>query len=80
VQKYRRLKVSEHGRVSGRVAMKNEIFKRGPISCTIDATLGLDQYSGGIYAELKLDAAVNHIISVVGWGVEDGVEFWCGAV
>jgi Papain family cysteine protease len=123
VKKYRRLTVSEHGRVHGRVAMKSEIYKRGPISCTIDATLGLDEYTSGIYtgalmssrgqaarrslhvwvwgkcvsggtacgtafcdvirltcpaiAEYKVAPMINHIISVVGWGVEDGVEYWC---
>ena len=76
VKTYRRLRVNEHGRVSGRAAMKNEIHKRGPISCVIDATAGLDAYEGGIYTEKKANAEENHIISVVGWGVEDGEEFW----
>ena len=77
LKRYRRLHVSEHGRVAGRAAMKSEIYQRGPISCVIDATRGLDEYTGGIYSEHKPDARENHIISVVGWGVEDGVEFWC---
>ncbi len=38
--------VSEHGRVSGADAMRAEVYARGPISCTIDATAGLDKYTG----------------------------------
>jgi hypothetical protein len=32
--------------------------------------------AGGIYAELKEKPSINHVVSVVGWGVEDGVEYW----
>ncbi len=73
---YKRLVVSEHGRVQGAHAMKAEIFKRGPISCGIDATEGLDKYTGGIYTEYNPSPQTNHIISVVGWGEEDGIPFW----
>lgn len=76
VADYRRLTVSEHGRVSGAEAMKAEIFARGPISCGIAATDGLDAYTGGVYAEFARGATINHIVSVVGWGVEDGEEHW----
>lgn len=76
VPEYHRLTVEEHGRVSGRHQMKAEIFARGPISCGIDATEGLDTYSGGIYKEYKSAPMINHIISVLGWGVEDGTEYW----
>lgn len=69
--------MGDHGRVSGAAAMKAEIFARGPISCGISATVGLDHYSGGIYAEFVPGGAqINHIVSVVGWGQEDGIEYW----
>mmetsp|Transcript_3389 Transcript_3389/g.9792 ORF Transcript_3389/g.9792 Transcript_3389/m.9792 type:complete len:238 (+) Transcript_3389:1122-1835(+) len=76
VKVYNRLMVSEHGRLSGRHAMKAEIHARGPITCGIDATLALDNYSGGIFKQKKANPTINHIISVIGWGVEDGVEYW----
>lgn len=69
--------VAEHGRLHGAHAMKAEIFARGPISCGIDATKKLDKYEGGIFAEYKPLATINHIVSVIGWGVEDDVEYWC---
>ncbi len=31
---------------------------------------------GGIFKQRKELPTINHIVSVVGWGVEDGVEFW----
>ena len=53
-----------------------QVFARGPISCEIDATEGLDNYDGGIYSEFIEGASSNHLVSIVGWGAEDDVEFW----
>jgi len=74
---YKRLVVSEHGRLTGRHQMKAEIFARGPISCSIYASDALDNYRGGVFAEKSTGQETNHVISVVGWGVdEDDVEYW----
>lgn len=32
--------------------------------------------AGGVYAEHVENPEPNHVISVVGWGMEDGTEFW----
>ena len=56
--------------------MKAEIFVRGPISCGIDATEKLDAYTGGIFEQVKLVPLSNHEIAIVGWGVENGTEYW----
>jgi cathepsin X len=74
---YQRLVVTEHGRVSGRADIKAEIFARGPVSCEIDATEGLDSYMGGhVYEEYNPQPQHNHLVSIVGWGVEDEDEYW----
>jgi cathepsin X len=68
--------VDQFAFVSGVDAMKAEIYARGPIACGIDATTGLDNYKGGIYSEFSLFPMINHIISVTGWGVQDGTPYW----
>lgn len=75
VKNYNLWKVSEYGEVSGYDKMKAEIYARGPISCGIYANDDLENYTGGIL-KVKTDPQINHIVSVVGWNVQNGTEYW----
>ena len=70
---YPNAKVSDYGSISGQTAMQKEIFARGPIACGIDAEPLLN-YEKGVLK--KRSFMTNHVISVVGWGVENGQKYW----
>jgi len=76
ISQYKLYKVGDYNSIDGVDAMKAEIYARGPISCGIDATDGLEAYTGGIYSEWAALPMINHIISVIGWGTENGTAYW----
>jgi cathepsin X len=70
--------VSSYYSLRGEKKMKAELAAHGPISCGVHATPNFEKYTGGIYSEFVLLPTSNHEIAVVGYGVENGVEYWIG--
>jgi cathepsin X len=68
--------VDEYDHVVGEQNMMQEIAQRGPIACDIAVPEALEEYTGGIYCDDTGDMDVVHVVSVVGYGVEDGSKYW----
>jgi len=74
---YNVYKVAQYASIKGEKDMMAEIAKNGPIVCAIDATDELySNYTGGIFEDKTGTTELNHGISVVGYGVENGTKFW----
>jgi len=73
LNKYPNITISQYGEVSGKDDMMKEIFQRGPITCGIDAAPIL-KYEEGI--STARGSSVDHVISVVGWGDDNGQFYW----
>ena len=56
--------------------MMAEIYARGPIVCGVAVTDEFEAYTGGIFEDKTGAKDIDHAISVVGWGEEDGKAFW----
>jgi len=68
--------LTSHYELSGEQKMMQEIFEKGPIACGVNA-MPIMNYTG--YGVFKSDdkGGIDHIISVVGWGVEtNGDKYW----
>jgi cathepsin X len=80
ISNYTLYKVGDYGTIpkNNYTAIKSEIYARGPISCGIQATDELEyDYVSGIFEQYLPHPLINHIISVVGWGVNGtGSEYW----
>mmetsp|Transcript_1475 Transcript_1475/g.2526 ORF Transcript_1475/g.2526 Transcript_1475/m.2526 type:complete len:206 (-) Transcript_1475:1687-2304(-) len=56
--------------------IKMEVHTRGPVTAYIQSH-SLDEFMGGrIFDDETSSKDTNHIVSVVGWGVEGDVEYW----
>ncbi|CAG4983236.1 unnamed protein product [Parnassius apollo] len=58
-------------------ALKAALYKFGPVSVVINSDTSMLYYSSGIYYEPKCNKkSTNHAVTVVGYGVRDGANYW----
>lgn len=58
-------------------ALKNAVIKCGPISVAVDASSRVFQlYGAGILVDNNCKENVNHAVTVVGFGADNGKEYW----
>lgn len=73
---YEVYKVEEYGNVRGEFAMMAEL-QRGPIACAISTPQAfLDFVGDDIFQDDSHDKDIDHMISVVGYGTDNGVKYW----
>jgi len=84
VEEYGLVNAGSNSDVTGRKLkaadkIKAEIMARGPVSCGMHVSPQFVAYRGGIFKEFTpLAWLLDHEISLVGWGEENGEEFWVG--
>lgn len=69
-------KVSEYGKVIGEEDMIQEVYQRGPIACGVAVPDSLLNYTGGIYNDTTGNTDIDHVVSVIGYGVDEGTNYW----
>ena len=75
VANYTKIQISEFGTAWGDTEIMAEVYARGPVAANIDATC-IEDYTGGINMYDSCRRIVNHVVSINGWGTEDGVDYW----
>jgi len=56
--------------------IKSEIHLRGPVAASINANPMVAFLGGEIFDDDSAGTSPDHVVSIVGWGNEDGKEYW----
>ncbi|XP_023165114.2 cathepsin L1 [Drosophila hydei] len=74
------VKIRDYARIKAgdQQTMKQVIATLGPLACSVNASpTSFQQYSGGIYDDEECNKEeVNHAVVVVGYGSENGRDYW----
>jgi len=54
--------------------IKTEIYTNGPVTIALDA-IPIESFKGGIFKN-KDPAQLNHLVCIIGWGIDNGETYW----
>jgi len=57
-------------------AIQNELYTNGPFEVAFEVYEDFLNYKSGIYKHVGGKMAGGHAVKLIGWGVEDGVDYW----
>jgi cathepsin X len=55
--------------------IKTEIYTNGPVTIAIDA-IPIESFKGGSIFKNSAKPQLNHLVTIVGWGVDNGELYW----
>jgi len=56
--------------------LKTLVYQYGAVIAAVQAEGAFSEYSSGVFAGCDADTSIDHAITVVGYGTEDGVDYW----
>jgi cathepsin B len=62
--------------ISGVDNIKMEIMTHGTVTAAFTVYTDFPTYSSGVYQHLTGEAEGGHAIKMIGWGVENGLDYW----
>jgi cathepsin B len=63
-------------KASGTSAIQSEVYANGPVETGFDVYEDFFSYKSGIYHYTSGSKAGGHAVKIVGWGQENGVNYW----
>lgn len=62
--------------IEGTNNIKDELMNHGSVTAAFTVYEDFLTYKSGVYQHITGDSLGGHAIKIIGWGTEDGVEYW----
>jgi len=56
--------------------LKQEIMANGPVTVAFTVYSDFENYAGGVYKHTSVKMMGGHAVKMLGWGVDQGTEYW----